>query len=694
MESLTSFISDQILFALGWMIVHALWQIAGIGLLLWLSLQIFGNKTASFKYRLSISSLAVISVLAMITFIYSIPEPNPELSGSIANTTNMDQWIQANSNHFIEAPSDWMILSKRIENWIPTLVQIWFLGALLFLVRFGSSLADLRNLNLKNHEIPEPKWLEIFHRQVISLHLDKPIKFLKTVHVDMPVTYGIWKPVILVPASLFFQLSSAQLEAILAHELAHIKRYDYLVNVFQSCLEVIFFFHPVFWWINKTTRNLRENACDDMAIKMGIAPKDLAYGLANALNFATKHAPEMAMAAAKTKNPTLDRIKRIMGLKTSTTQPTTLTSLTMMITLLIGATLMVGASDKQAIQSFEDLMSTSIISKTIEGNWENGFQKMDPDTIPVKKEPKFLLDTISTRTMSPEEMEAFQNSLKESLKNFPEMGMAFKGLDFPWNEFSNMPQLRLGQPMVPPMDFENMPKWEFDGKMLEQMVPDADFYKSMPIPDFPMIETNLYDFSDTDFFKSMPIPDFPMIETNLYDFSFNQNFFRNDTSKMTKEEIRKLKEKHQAEMKKWADAQKEFHSQMEPKMKEFQHKIKEWEKANEPRMQEFQFKMEEWQKEFQTNFQPKIEEYQIKIQEWQKANEPKMQEFQKKMKAWQDENQPKIEEFQKKMEVWQKENEVKMQEFQQKMEVWQEEHQEKMMELQKSIQETVKKGND
>jgi bla regulator protein blaR1 len=652
MELLPSFISEKILLALGWMIIHALWQIAGIGLLLWLSLQVFGNKSAAFKYRLSVSALAVISVLALGTFIYSIPQPNPEISEAIAYTTHKGQWVQPDYNHVIEAQSNWIILSGRIENWIPTLVQIWFLGALLFLFRFGTSLADLRNLNLKNHESPEPKWMEIFEKQVLSLQLDKPIKFLKTVHVDMPVTYGIWKPVILVPASLFFQLSPTHLEAILAHELAHIKRHDYLVNIIQSCLEVIFFFHPVFWWVNKTTKDLRENACDDMAINMGIAPKDLAYGLANALNFASKPAPEMAMAAAKTKNPTLDRIKRIMGVKTSPTQPTTLSSITMMITLLIGATLMVGASDKKTIESWEDLMTTSITSKTIEGNWEKGFQLWNQDTVPVKKEYKIEVDTTFERPLSPEEMEGMDKILNESDIPWKEMGMVFKDMDFSF--FSNMPQIKIGAPMIPPMDFDDMPKWEFDGEMLEQMVPDADF------------------------FKSMPIPDFPMIETNLYNFSFNQNFFRNDTSKMSKEEIRKWKENYQVEMEKWAEAQKEFHSKMEPKMKEFQHKMKEWEKANEPKMQEYRLKMEEWQQEFQNNFQPKIEEYQTKMQEWQKANEPKMKEFELKMKAWQEENQPKMDEFQKKMEIWQKENEIKMQEFQIKMQEWQKEHQEKM----------------
>jgi len=360
METLSTFIAEPYLLGLGWMIVHALWQIAGVGLMLWLALQVFGKKSAAFKYRLSISALALISVLALGTFIYSIPSLDPVPSGAIPDTSQMDLRMQADSNHLIEAPSDWMIVSRRIEIWIPTLVQVWFLGAMLFLVRLATSLADIRNLRQKQHDPAESVWQQVLDKQLALLQMSKPVQLLKSIHVDMPMTYGVWKPVILIPAGLFFQLSPLQLEAIIAHELAHIKRHDYLVNLVQSILEVLFFFHPIFWWINKTAKEQRENACDDLAISMGISPKDLAFGLANVLNYAKNPTPEIALAAAKADNPTLDRIKRIMGVKTSSSQPTTITSMTMMITLLLGATLMVGASDKPAKESFEDLMATEL----------------------------------------------------------------------------------------------------------------------------------------------------------------------------------------------------------------------------------------------------------------------------------------------------------------------------------------------
>ena len=101
METLSTFIAEPYLLALGWMIVHALWQIAGVGLILWLSLRFFGKKSAAFKYRLSISALILITVLALATFIYAIPESGTIPPHAIANPEDAAQWQQTSSDHLI-----------------------------------------------------------------------------------------------------------------------------------------------------------------------------------------------------------------------------------------------------------------------------------------------------------------------------------------------------------------------------------------------------------------------------------------------------------------------------------------------------------------------------------------------------------------------------------------------------------------
>ena len=696
MEYLPSFVSDQILFALGWMIVHALWQIAGIGLLLWLSLQVFVKKSAAFKYRLSISSLALISVLALSTFIYSIPKSNHEPAKNFANTSNTDHLIQAGSNHLIEAPSDWMIVSQRIENWIPTLVQVWFLGVMLFLVRLGTSLADIRNLRQKPHIPADLSWQEVLEKQLKFLHVNMPVQLLKSIHVDMPMTYGIWKPVILIPAALFFQLSPVQLEAIIAHELAHIKRHDYLVNLIQSILEVVFFFHPIFWWINKTAKEQRENACDDLAISMGIAPKDLAYGLANVLNFAKNPTPEMAMSAARPNNPTLDRIKRIMGVKTSTSQPTTLTSLTMMITLLLGATLMVGASDKPSKESFEDLMATELNTATIEGNWSGPFLSYRQDTVPVKK-----LSAIKKEDwdkMTPEQKAKFEKEMESAFKGsvfdgMPVMEVIFKGFPMPPFAFEGMPPM-------PPMDFAMAPIPYMNFAMAP--IPPMDFGMA-GIPELDMSGIRVMDFNfapfppfqDSAFYRSVPLDMYFQGDDSAGVYSFNYNFKYNfDTTNMSKVEIQKKKAEMSAKLaeadKKRADAMVKWNEANKEKITEWQQNQEAWQKEFAPKIEEFERKMEEWQK---ANA-PKMEAYEQKMREWEKENQPRMEEFERKMEEWQKANQPKMEEYQKKMEEWQKANQPKLEEFQRKMEILQREYQDKAQELQKTIQESLMKGDN
>ncbi|MFD2202319.1 M56 family metallopeptidase [Shivajiella indica] len=632
MEIFQNFIPEHYLYALGWMIIHALWQITGIGLLLWLALRTFNHQSAAFKYRLSISALLIVTLLSIGTFILKLDGQEVTYRSNL--TEEELTYLLSNPEILnlkkagIEPTPDWIIISKRIEKWIPTLVNIWFVGALLFFVRMASGMADLRQLHHKKHTAVNTKWSDFIRLQQEKLKISRLVKLLSSIHIDMPLTYGVLKPVILVPSALLLHLSPAQLEAIITHELAHVKRHDYLINLFQTSLEVVFFFHPIFWWINKEIKEQRENACDELVIKTGISAKDLAHGLANVLNQAQHHVPEMAMAAAKRTTPTLDRIKKIMGVKTSPTQPTTLTTLTMIITLLLGATLMVGAYDNETLKDSNDKLTTESNTKTLDLDFEISKPNGLSDTIPPKKSPYIYLDSIQEMPLSPEEWEKIQKQL-EPLK---EMGMLFKDLDFEWGDFSAMPKLDLKEIPMPNFNFDNMPKWEMDPEVWQKMIPDSTLLKGMHIPNF----------SPTDF------------------AGIHENF-----AAMSKEEREKYNQ-------------------------EFKEKMAAWKEANAENLAKWKEEMKVNQEEWKKKFEPQMKEFQMKMKEWEKSNQPLIEEYQTKIKAWEKENQPQIEEFQKKMEEWQKANEEKMKEFHKKMEEWQKEHQKELEELKKNIRESVK----
>jgi bla regulator protein blaR1 len=638
MEIVENLIPETYLFALGWMIIHAFWQIASIGLLLWLGLRVFNQKSAAFKYRLSSAAIAIIALLAVMTFSWHL-DTNPTSKLSLISKADW-AYLSAQSDVIqqIQAPNegraDWLLVSKRIEKYIPALVNIWMMGAFLFFFKTASSLADLRSLHRKNHEIIPEDLARFVNRISKQLAFSKSIKVLSSKFVEVPLTYGILKPVILIPSALLFHMSPGQLEAIITHEMAHIKRHDYLVNLIQSILEILFFFHPVFWWINHEIKKQREMACDEMAMALGANPKDLAYGLANVINHAQNHAPEMAMAAAKKPNPTLDRIKKIMGVKTSPTQPTTLTTITMIITLILGATLIVGAYDQQNIPENEDYLTVESNTKTLDFRFDLNSPNSLEDTVPPKTNLPKNQAPILESPLSPEQME----SLLKHMEPLKEMGMLFKELEFNWGDFSNMPHLELKDLPMPNFNLENMPKWDLDPEIFQGMLPDSKMLKELATIRPPMPDSLLF---------------------------FKGNFAkRND---MNSEEWQQHLREQNEKLAKW----KEEHAD----------KLEAW---NQERIA----KTEEWEK----SIEPKIQDYQAKIKGWEKENQPKMEEYQARVKAWEQENQPRIEAFQKKMEEWQKANEEKLKEFQQKMLEWQKEHEAELQELQKRIRETNKEN--
>ncbi|WP_194777060.1 M56 family metallopeptidase [Pararhodonellum marinum] len=676
MEWLNQILPEKYLFALGWMLVHAIWQIGGIGLLLWATFRMTQQKTSAYRYAMGLVALLLITLTSIATLAYYLKD-SPIQYSHRAQTENHEVlthgWI---SNQDLpswdEKFTAWDQFHANIAPWIPFLVKLWIFGALLFMVKLGGSLADLRYLRLKYHPKASKPWQQVLNKLSAQLKLSCHVQLLESTHVDLPLTYGLFKPVILIPLGLFFHLSPSQLEAIIAHELAHVKRNDFLINLIQSLLEVIYFFHPVFWWINKKIREERENSCDDMAIKIGIAPKDLAYGLANTLNQAHHKAPDMAMTAVKSSHPTLDRIKRIMGMKTTQHYPTTLNLMTMMIALLLSATLFVSANRSDlvdlndAIQPFqlEEVHASwdkDRVYQLINEEIEN--QMMVSDTSKLGKEVDFVFiqneangESDSLKRNTKKYMIIRGDTLETNDGKIVEWnysGSDLEGFEFKAFDFAEAPEFPMGAltPLPPMTAWEDMPKLELN---------DAVFYQF---------------FADTSNKGAFDFKIFKM-DSALNKAQVNAMVLRRDTSKMSKEEIAQMKLKIKENL---AKTQEERNA-----LKQY------WLEYSENMTEEMRIK----QQELQESLQPKIIEFQKQMKEWQKNNEPQIEAYKESMKVWQEENQPKIEAFQKQMEEWQQENQEQIKAFQKKMEEWQKNNQVQLQELQQLIEEKVKKGDN
>ncbi len=615
MKLLNDWISENLLYALGWTLVHSVWQLILIASLLWIALRIMQSKSPDFKYKLALGGMGLSLIVAAGTFFYEYSLFNPASAQNL-NALQVVFLDQAAVSQQLSIESSIQNLVSWIEIQLPLLVNIWFLGALLFMFRLVNSLSELRTMRKSSSEPNDFQLEKMLYRLSGKLGIDKIPALRITQVVQSPVTFGFLKPIILIPAGLIFHLSSAQLEAIIAHELAHVKRNDYLANLLQYGLEVLFFYHPCYWWMSQTVKELRENAADDLVIQAGVSPKELAYALAEVLNFAKQNPPELALAAGKQRNPTLQRIKRMLGYPAQNYPQNPIISLPMLLTLLLSAGLMASAqqdapppaektkplaaiapsANPQAIAAVFPIATPAPVADTADSKKHTYRIVMKGDTI---------ISGVDTIIINGESKYIFKGSP-----------------DFKWSE---MPVLELAEAPIFPEGFVSPPVFPVD--MFPTMA---------PLMIEPMVAM---------------APMIPMV------FDFDEGgpgaFYFSDTTKMTPEEREK-----------WAKKSEEWAKMAEMKAEEWAKKSEEWAKEFEPKMKDFELKMKEWEK----SNEPKMKDFEMKIQEWEKSQGPKMKEFEEKMKVWEKEQQPKLEEFQRKMEEWQKENAKKMEEFQQKLE--------------------------
>jgi len=194
---------------------------------------------------------------------------------------------------------------------MPMIVTLWLLGVILAVVRMGNGFRQLRAIRREKHR-PLPQLLQIrLYKLKNMLALSRPVQLLGCRRIDTPVVIGHLRPVILLPLAMIGSVSLDQLEALIAHELAHIKRHDYLFNLIMRSLRILFFFNPGFLWLARYWENEREVCCDSLATELGIKPHCLAEAL---LGVRLQQRAWMGLTPAAVAHGSLrDRIRRLFG---------------------------------------------------------------------------------------------------------------------------------------------------------------------------------------------------------------------------------------------------------------------------------------------------------------------------------------------------------------------------------------------
>ncbi|MCL2640755.1 MAG: M48 family metalloprotease, partial [Phycisphaerales bacterium] len=302
---------------LGWTLLHFLWQGVAVAFVLYLLLLLCGRVRAVVRYLIAVGAMVVMVAVVVVTFFVvgervATPQSVVESGFRERGPTVLPHGAPEVQVGVVESLPDGRgsdAVAARLQPLMPVFVGGWLLGVLLLaLYHLGGFVAAQRLKTLRT-SLPSVAVESLLGGLVQRMRLSRPVKLLASTLVQTPMVLGYFRPVILVPASILSGLSPQELQAILAHELAHIRRHDYVVNLLQAIVETVLFYHPAIWWVSQQIRREREHCCDDVAT--AICGDRLIYVQALASLEELRPAPSLALAA--TSSPLMERVRRLLN---------------------------------------------------------------------------------------------------------------------------------------------------------------------------------------------------------------------------------------------------------------------------------------------------------------------------------------------------------------------------------------------
>jgi beta-lactamase regulating signal transducer with metallopeptidase domain len=316
MNTLITYLSDPIAEAIGWTIVHSLWQGTLIGVLALLFLKLRNNAPVQLRYLTGILAMAAILISSVLTFLM-------EYQPALEYSTQGSSLSGVNSAATGPVPGSGFSFRGTGEKSIPAFEQlfgpalpwmsmVWMAGVMLFSLRLVGGLIFAHRLKRRGISPLPLSWTTRLEALVLRSGIRRKLNFLISRKVMVPMVIGFLRPVVLIPAGIISLMPVDQLESVLAHEIAHIRRYDFLVNVLQSLIEALFFYHPVIWILSSNVRQEREKCCDDFAVsicgKLSVYARALA-GLGEISTGTALH----SVAITGNRNKILNRVERLIN---------------------------------------------------------------------------------------------------------------------------------------------------------------------------------------------------------------------------------------------------------------------------------------------------------------------------------------------------------------------------------------------
>jgi len=453
MNYLSGLLDSQMINALGWSILHILWQGFIVAFILGFALRILHKKSSQLKYLLSVSSILLIVGLSVYNFIsYSDNKKDDNLF--INKNVEVVNGIKINPPHTEanHAIYEGLIIDKikakitSAEKFFPLMVNIWLIGVLVFVIKLILSIFYTSRFKYKYCQSISAVWLKKFNLIEEKLMIEKAIQYIESGIVKTPIVLGYFKPAVIIPVGMLTGIPENQIEAIIAHELAHIRRNDYIINVIQTIIETVFFFHPAVWYISSKIRNERENCCDDIAIKVCDGNLTYAKALVSIQEFSLgKHYAAVAFSGQK--KHLLNRIKRIvMKPKMKSGLIDKLIALFIIVSAAVALSFTYKNNNQNFISEtgFSDEVSKSMVNTIIKEKPSNdklnivkaeSIVKLVKDTVKIKKHSHDKIEIENKTIICDYKENGVRKEMKFTLKNGKVEELYVDGKKIPESEY-------------------------------------------------------------------------------------------------------------------------------------------------------------------------------------------------------------------------------------------------------------------
>ena len=361
--------------AIGWSLLHSLWQGAIIYAILFTVLMVWSKMSSRLKHNLAFGSLVLTFSIFCITFfsIFKLPQVN-NIKAIALNEVAYQDLTQFTTSFNI-----------KTEAYFPVVVTVYIIGIIFQLAVLLSSYLKLKTLKKASKiAIPE-NWRVIFEMTLFQLKINKKVKFYLSENVNVPLVIGFLKPVVLFPFTLVTQLDAGQVEAILIHELSHIRHNDYLINLFKTFIETVLFFNPFVWLTTRFIHIEREHACDDLVVKATGTPLTYAHALLKLELLKNKQTPALSLAATGKNQHLYQRIKRITNMKTNYINAKQQFFILTLAIATVASLAWINPSKKQEVKAKKKTAITLLKSSALEDKALNNDLVVRADTDTVKK---------------------------------------------------------------------------------------------------------------------------------------------------------------------------------------------------------------------------------------------------------------------------------------------------------------------